>query len=154
MCVFHLTNDHEESTCPKNVRYQQLEVEKVATSNVIIEEEPSEEHGDFVSYCLEYESDFDRGSDILLTLEEASCSVLTHGQRVAKVDIHTKNNATPTQVKELKAKRENEGKSSPLQIATPLILKRSDYDSTFDIVEFCKTSRIQISPYKYLRMNP
>ena len=33
-------------------------------------------------------------------------------------------------------------------------MKRSDPDSAFDIVEFCKTSRIQISPTKYLRMNP
>ena len=96
MCIFHLTNDHEGSICLENVRYQQLEVEKAAISNVIIEEEPSEELGDSVSYYLKYESNFDRGSDILLTLEEASCSILTHGQRDAKADVHTKNNATPT----------------------------------------------------------
>ena len=78
MCVFHLTNDHEGSTCLENVRYQQLEVEKVTTSNVIIDEEPSKELGKSISYYLEYESDSDGGNDILLTLEEASCSILTH----------------------------------------------------------------------------
>ena len=68
MCIFHLSNDHEGSTCPENVRYQQLEVEKVAMANVIIEEESSKGPSDFVSYYLEYESNSDRGSDILLTL--------------------------------------------------------------------------------------
>lgn len=33
-------------------------------------------------------------------------------------------------------------------------MKRSDPNSAFDIIEFCKTSRIQISPAEYLRMNP
>ena len=97
MCIFHLTNDHEGSTCPENVRYQQLEVEKVATSNVIIEEEPFEEPSDSVSYYLKYESDSKRGSDILLTLEEALCSVLTQGQRATLVDNHAKGNTIPSQ---------------------------------------------------------
>ena len=77
MCVFHLTNDHEGTSFPENIKYQQLEEEKVASTNVIIEEESSEEPGDSVNYYLEYESNSDRGNDILLTLEEASCSVLT-----------------------------------------------------------------------------
>ena len=33
-------------------------------------------------------------------------------------------------------------------------MKRSNPNSAFDIVEFCKTSIIKISPTKYLRMNP
>ena len=32
-------------------------------------------------------------------------------------------------------------------------MKISNPNSAFDIVEFCKTSRIQISPIEYLRMN-
>ena len=96
MCIFHLTNDHEGSTCPKNVRYQQLEAEKVAISNVIIEEEHSKEPSNSISYYLEYESNSNRGSDILLTLEEASCLVLTHGQRATTANVHTKNCTTPT----------------------------------------------------------
>ena len=102
-----------------------------------------------MSYYLEYESDSDRVSDILLTLEEASCLVLTQGKRTVTVDSHPKGNTIPTQ-----EKRENESNSSPTSTNTPHILKKAYHDSAFDIVESCKASRIQISHAEYLRMNP
>ena len=80
--------------------------------------------------------------------------VLTPRQRAAIADVHTKNSTTPTQEKDLKVEGENDGKSSPILTTIPQILKRADFDSIFDIVEFCKASRIQISPAEYLRMNP
>lgn len=79
MFIFHLTNDHEGSTCPKNVRYEQLEAKKVVAANITIEEEPSKGPNISINYYLEYESDSKRGGDILLTLEEGSCLVLTRG---------------------------------------------------------------------------
>lgn len=33
-------------------------------------------------------------------------------------------------------------------------LKNSESESTFDIIEFCKSTRIQISPFDYLKSNP
>ena len=85
MCVFHLTNDHEGTTCPEDIRHQQLETERAITANVVIEEAPSKGPGDSVNCYLEYEFDSDRGSDFLITLEEASCSILTRGQRMGKL---------------------------------------------------------------------
>lgn len=155
MCVFHLTNDHEGTSCPKNIRYQQLEAKKVASTNVIIEEESSKEPSDSVNYYLEYESDSNRGNNILLTLEEASYSVLTWGQRTGAAETQDKNKSNPTLAKDQREKRESESKSSPIVTIVPQILRKvANSDSIFDIVEFCKTSRIQISPAKYLRMNP
>lgn len=154
MCIFHLTSDHEGATCLENVRHEQLEAEKVAAMNKIIEEDSSEGPGDFVNYYLKYKSDSDRGGDILLTLEEPSCSVLTRAQWGEKVDLQYKSIVVPTQVKDFKVRAEGRNKTPQAQSSPTQILKRSDPKSLFDIVEFCRTSRIQISPTEYLRMNP
>lgn len=122
--------------------------------NIIVEEDSSEGPDDSVKYYLEYESKSDRGGDILLTLEEPSCSISTRAQRGAKVDLQYKSTVIPTQAKDFKAKVEGRNKTLQDQSSPTQILKRFDLDSLFDIVEFCKTSRIQISPTEYLRMNP
>ena len=56
MCFFHLTNDHEGTTCPKNIRHQKLETKRAIAMNIVIEEAPSKGPDDFINYYLEYES--------------------------------------------------------------------------------------------------
>lgn len=82
MYIFHLTDDHDGSSCPEMVRYHQMETNK---ENIV--EMPNDEGtlggpGDFMSYYLEYQLDYDRGHSVLLTLGDPSCSKLTKNQHV------------------------------------------------------------------------
>lgn len=83
MCVFHLTDEHDGSSCPEMVRYAQLMNFK-DTSNEWGEEGSPKQPGNSEIHFLEYESNSERGGDILVTLEDPSCVVLTRNQQNVK----------------------------------------------------------------------
>lgn len=76
MCIFHVTNDHDGNSCPEMVRYTQLMGSK-ETLREVSEEESLGQLGNSEIHFLEYESDSERGGDIMVTFEDPSCAVLT-----------------------------------------------------------------------------
>lgn len=75
MFVFHLTDDHNGLTCLEMVRYIQMEANKETVEESLKGEGTPGVDGDYVNYFLEYESDSERGDDILITLQEPSHTV-------------------------------------------------------------------------------
>lgn len=75
MRVFHLIDDHDGNSCPEMVRHAEM----LSTGEVLNEPSSIEEihgqPGDSGIHFLEYESEIDRGGDILVTLEDPSCVV-------------------------------------------------------------------------------
>lgn len=106
--------------------------------------------GDSGIHFPAYESNSDRGGDILVTLEDPSCVVLTRSQRPFKYT------STPTSPETLTKSKEimNQNYENGSKVQEVQMFKCSKSDTSFDIMEFCKSSRIQISPAKYLKLNP
>lgn len=99
------------------------------------------------SYFLEYESDSERGGDVFTTLQEPAYTVMTRGQRNQKFYPGNTPNVSNSKGKE----------HVQADTMEPKILFRAETKasaSAFDIVEFCKTSSISISPAEYLKLNP
>lgn len=150
MCVFHLTNGHDGSSCPEMVQYAQMINTREVISELGPEEEVYGQLGDSGIHFLEYESDSDRGGDILVTLGDPYCAILTRGQRQSKNISTTRFTKTVAKGKEpLNQNLENGSRVQEVQM-----LKCFDLDTSFNIVEFCKALKIKISPAEYLRLNP
>lgn len=148
MCSFHMTSDHDERECPDWINCIQL------AKNALIAEQMTEkedlEKGEPGTYFLEYESDSERGGDVYTTLQEPACTVMTRGQRNQKSSPGNTPNISNSKGKE-------HVHADMTKTIEPRILSRIETKastSAFDIVEFCKTSSISISPTKYLKLNP
>ena len=84
------------------------------------------------------------------TLQSPACTVMTRGQRNQKPYLGNSSNTTAPKGKE-------PVHTDSTKVAEPKIWKRTETKastSAFDIVEFCKSSSITISPAEYLKLNP
>lgn len=81
-----------------------------------------------------------------MTLEDPSCVVLTRSQHPSKTA------SIPTSFEILTKGKEtmNRNLDNGSKVQEVQMVKRSESDNSFDIVEFC----IQISPIEYLKLNP
>ncbi|GLJ13010.1 hypothetical protein SUGI_0203320 [Cryptomeria japonica] len=157
MCSFHLTTDHDGSSCPDMIRHVQMKSTKDKLGEFTEVDKIQEVPGNSGSFYFEYESDSERGGNILVTLEDPACAILTRNQPTSQLapfanssganfkgkdptsngfSFHAK---TP-EVKILQRNFESKNNSSPFP--------------SFDIIEFCKASTVQLSTAKYLKLNP
>lgn len=103
----------------------------------------------FVINFLEYEFDLERG-DIFTTLDESSCVFLIRSQQGAN------DKGMPTSQKPSFISK-NSNSSSHVFENTPKSLGYQPRDSNtylLEIFQICKSSKIQIPPTKYLKLNP
>lgn len=118
MCVFHLNDEHDGSSCPEVVCYTQL-MNLKDTSNEWGEEESSKQPSDYEIHFLEYESDSERGNDFLVTLEDPSCLLLTRNQQNVKPHMSSSSSVMAFKGKGIDSKLYNNDK----KIARTLIFK-------------------------------
>lgn len=155
MCVFHLTTGHDGATCPNMKRYLQMEATKDILAEMTVEKRASGVSGDSGTYFLEYDSDSEWGGDILVTLEDPSCAILTRNQKATKTPFRTFSFVDSTHEKYKSTQKTLENpKSSDVKILPKGSSPSTPLSSSFDIVELYKASTIQISPVEYLRLNP
>ncbi|XP_059066583.1 uncharacterized protein LOC131857844 [Cryptomeria japonica] len=95
MCIFHLTDDHDRSSCLEMVRYSQL-IGSKEVLNEVSEEESSRQLGNSEIHFLEYESNLERGvtastsrskeTNELWVMEfDGSCSISSSGAGVVLI---------------------------------------------------------------------
>lgn len=135
MCIFHLADDHDGSSFSKMVHYAQLIGSKEVLSE-LSEEESFRQPDDSGIHFLEYEFDSERGGDILVTLEDPSCAVLTRNQQNVKSQGAPSSFAGNFKGKEIFFHSHN----NDLRAQEIQLLKPIDTENYFDIVEFCKSS--------------
>lgn len=141
MCVFHLIDEHDGNSYLEMVRYAQL-VNFKDTSNEWEGEESSKQPGDSEIHFLEYKSDSERGGDILVTLEDPSCAVLTRNQQNVKPQGASSSSSAAFKSKGL----DPNFSINDQKLQEPSFFKPVVKDSSFDIIESCKSSQIQITP--------
>lgn len=155
MCVFHLTSDHDGVDCPKMKRFIQLTTTKEVIEEVVYEVSSSNQYGDCTNGYLEFEHDDYRGGDVYITLDDATCATITRSHQ------HSNQKGTPNPPKVLltQASATSKGGNASQSVVdnsskNPIVAPIEDLPGTFDIVEFYKNSKVQISQAEYLRMNP
>lgn len=155
MCVFHLTTDHDGATCPDMQRFLQMEATKDTLGEMTVEERASGVPGDSGTYFLEQDSYFERGGDILVTLEDPSCAILTRNQKATKTPFRTFSSIDSAHEKDKSTQKTLEDPmSSDVKILPKVSSPSTPLFSPFNIVELCKASTIKISPAECLRLNP
>lgn len=78
-CVFHLTDEHDGSSCPKMVHFSQM----ISKGETILEADEVSSQGmpgDSKIRYMEYVSDSKRGGNMLVSLEDSSYAILTRTQ--------------------------------------------------------------------------
>lgn len=91
----------------------------------------------------------------MVTLEDPSCAILTRNQKATKIPFRMVYSIDLAHEKEKSTQKTLEDpKSSDVKILPRGSSPSTSLSSSFDIVEFCKASTIQISLVEYLRSNP
>ena len=143
MCVFHLTIDHDSKNCPETARMMQLLSTNELGNMTPASETDSYQNGDSENLFLEYESDSETKGECYATIDGTSYIVLTRGQKKKgpssshpqRNDLGPSTSNTPADI-EVSASHMGKGKSS------------------FDFIQFCEDSKIQISAIDYLKTHP
>lgn len=146
-CAFHLRVDHDGNTCEDMIRYLQMRGEEVQRIEYLEDDDDHAPHGDSVNLYCEYESDLENGENCFATLEGPQLTMMARGQKnKGKVP-----NAAPVknQAPSHKANRNDNSASSSSQKE-----EKDKLSHSFDIIQFCEESKIQISPIDYLKSHP
>lgn len=155
MCDFHLTTDHDGASCPKMTRFMQMN----QTSEKIeeyVEDETNQQFGPPIVNFLEYESgkENEKDSDI----NNHSCNVFTKNWRQKlgeKAKLATKDkevDEVPKQILSRKQSKEELGSSRKAE--KEVEHGNSSFEDSFDFIEYCKKTKVQISQFEYLKKNP
>lgn len=147
--MFHLIGEHDGSSCLEMVCFSQM----ISKGETILEADEGGSQSmpsDSKIHYMEYVSDSERGGNMLVTLEDSSYVVLTRTQQNLKPqDVVTPIHST-AKGKEIL----NHPRSVSKVVQEVASSSFDSSNSSFDIIEFFKSSRIQISPAEYLKLNP
>lgn len=78
-CVFHLTDEHDGSSCPEMVHFSQM----ISKGETILEVDEGFSQimlGNSEIHYMKYVSDSERGGNMLVSLEDFSYAILTRTQ--------------------------------------------------------------------------
>lgn len=145
---WQLKPHHQKGVCVFFIL--QMMISSKYISNELSEEESFRQPNDYKIHFLEYETDSKRGGDILVTLEDPSCVVLTRNQQNMKPRMSSSSSVMAFKGKRMDSKLHQNDQ----ELQEPLFLNTVKKESSFDIVEFCKSSQIQITPTGYIKLNP
>ena len=96
------------------------------------------------TFFLEYEPNFDKWRDILLATNDLSYSILTRSQRTLKFTPRASSSSQCPQGKDPSQSNKDTPKGTKNDFPQNNVVKPNS-SSSFDIVQFCKSSSITIS---------
>lgn len=154
MCDFHLTTDHDGASCPEMTRFMQMN----QTSEKIeeyVEDETNQQFGPPTVNFLEYESgeENEKDSDI----NNHSCNVFTKNWRQKlgeKAKLATKDKEVDEVPKQILSRKPSKEEGSSRKAEKEVEHGDSSFEDSFDFIEYCKKTKVQISQFEYLKKNP